>query len=773
MMGKAGSIRMGGVFVEIGADAKAFFATAGAVDKRLAKLGSFGVGAGLSTMFKTFNGISRSVENVGRSISGVGVKMAAMGAAVGAPLGMAIKQFASFDDAIRATAAVTGNLGPDGAAAMSMLTESARQLGATTSFTATEVANLMTELGRAGFSPTEINDMTGAVLDLSRATGTDATKSAGIMAATLRQFGLGAMDAAKAADVLTETANATFTSVEGLGESLKYAGPVAKSLGVSLEDTTAILGVLGNVGIQGSEAGTALRRLSVISAGAGEKLHDLFGVSNQDAAGQMKPLVQILDEINTATRDMPVGERTAKMAKAFGLLGITSANVLSQTAGGVVELADRLKSVDGVAAKTAKAMDSGLGGSMRLARSAVNDTAIEIGSALAPSLQTALAFIQDLANSITVFVKNNQQMVVDLAKTTALVIAGGLALAGLGAAITMVGGIIGAVLSPLGLLAAGIAALVIQSPELSAAFTTTFGEVKSIASETMTGIYDAISGGDLGGAMDIAMTGLMAAWLEGTGKLQTSFSEWSAKFLNQFTDLGTGIAVAVEGLGIDGLAASPSAFGAAPGLDQRGAVTPDELAALANKRARNISAMEASGKETIDKRLSGAKQFGADIADKTASAKSRLSSLTSKASLRRTLTSQADDLIASIGNAKSMDDLKSAADEFFALKSSGMLTAGQEKKYGESIDLAAEKLTPTGTSGVAQSAVAVKPPDKEQMQMAAMEAAGKQAEVAGTFSSVNLGGMGFGASLQQQQLDVLKGIKKNTDDIGDEGAVAA
>jgi TP901 family phage tail tape measure protein len=773
MMGKAGSIRMGGVFVEIGADAKAFFAMAGAVDKRLAKLGSFGVGAGLSSMFKTFNGISRSVENVGRSISGVGTKMAAMGAAVGVPVGLAIKQFASFDDAIRATAAVTGALGPDGAAALSMLTDSARRLGATTSFTATEVANLMTELGRAGFSPTEINDMTGAVLNLSRATGTDATKSASIMAATLRQFGLGASDAAKAADVLTETANATNSSVEGLGDSLKYAGPVASSLGVSLEDTTAILGVLANVGIQGSEAGTALRRLSVISAGSGEKLQDLFGVSNIDAAGGLKPLVQILDEINDVTKDMPVGERTAKMAKAFGLLGITSANVLSKTAGGVTELAERLKKVDGVAAKTAKAMDAGLGGSMRLAKAAVNDTAIEIGSALAPSLQTALAFIQDLANSITVFVKNNQQMVVDLAKTTALVIAGGLALAGLGAAITMVGGIIGAVLSPLGLLAAGIAALVIQSPELSAAFMTTFGEVKSIASETMTGIYDAISGGDLGGAMDIAMTGMMAAWLEGTGKLQTSFAEWSAKFLNQFTDLGTGIAVAVEGLGLDGLTASPSAFGAAPGLDQRGAVTPDEVASLANQRARNISAMEASGKDTIDKRLSGANQFAADIADKTSSTKSRLSSLTSKASLRRVLTSQADDLIASIGDAKSMGDLKSAADEFFALKSSGMLTGAQETKYGQAVDLAAEKLTPTATSGIVQSPVAVKPPDQEKIQMAAMDAAGKQAEVAGTFSSVNLGGMGFGATLQQQQLDVLKQIKSNTDEIGEEGAVAA
>jgi len=772
-MARAGSIRMGGVFVEIGAEAKSFFATAGAVEKRLSKLGSFGVGAGLSTMFKTFDGISRSVESVGRSISGVGVKMAAMGAAVSAPIGLAVKQFASFDDAIRATAAVTGALGPSGAVALSMLTESARQLGATTSFTATEVANLMTELGRAGFSPTEINDMTGAVLNLSRATGTDATKSAGIMSATLRQFGLGAMDAAKAADVLTETANATFTSVEGLGESLKYAGPVAKSLGVSLEDTTAILGVLGNVGIQGSEAGTALRRLSVISAGAGETLQKLFGVSNVDAAGQIKPLVQILDEINDVTRDMPVAERTAKMAKAFGLLGITSANVLSQTAGGVVELADRLKNVEGVAAKTAKEMDSGLGGSMRLARSAINDTAIEVGSALAPSLQTALAFIQDLANSITDFVKNNQQMVVDLAKTTALVIAGGLALAGLGAAITMVGGVIGAVLSPLGLLAAGIAALVVQTPELGAAFLTTFGEVKSTASETMTGIYDAISGGDLGGAMDIAMTGLMAAWLEGTGKLQSSFAEWSAKFLNGFTDLGTGIAVAVEGLGLSDFATTPQAYGAAPDYTKGSAATPEQMQAIADERARNISAMEASGRETIDKRLSGARQFSLDIADKTTSTKSRLSSLTSKARDRRIMTSQADELISSVGDAKSLDDLRAIADEFFALKSSGMLTASQEKKYGQSVDLAAEKLTPTATSGVVQTPAAVTPPDEEQIRMATMKAAGKQAEVAGTFSSANLGGMGFGSTLAQQQLDVLKQIKSNTDEFGDEGAVAA
>jgi TP901 family phage tail tape measure protein len=89
-------------------------------------------------------------------------------------------------------------------------------------------------------------------MNMARATGTDAALSAGIMSATLRQFKLGAEDATRVADVLTKTANSTFNTVESLGESMKYAGPVAHELGLSLEDTAAILGTLGNAGIQGS-----------------------------------------------------------------------------------------------------------------------------------------------------------------------------------------------------------------------------------------------------------------------------------------------------------------------------------------------------------------------------------------------------------------------------------------------------------------------------------------------------------------------------------------
>ena len=214
-MASASGIRMGKVFVEIGADPAKFF--------------------------RALKGVQRSIGRIGASMTSLGTRMALVGGAMAAPIALAARQFAQFDDAIRLTGAVSGATG----AGLQKLNDTARELGSTTSFTAVQVASLMTELGRAGFNPDEINAMTGAVLNLARATGTDATASAGIMAATLRQFTLGAGEAARVSDVLTKAANATFNTVEGLGESLKYAGPVAQSLGMSLEETVAVLGVLG------------------------------------------------------------------------------------------------------------------------------------------------------------------------------------------------------------------------------------------------------------------------------------------------------------------------------------------------------------------------------------------------------------------------------------------------------------------------------------------------------------------------------------------------
>lgn len=792
----ASAVRGGQVFVEIGGDARKLFAT--------------------------INKLGKNIGRVGSDIASVGTKMTGFGVAMAAPIALATRQFASFDDAIRMVAAVSGSSGAE----LQALNDTARRLGATTSFTAVEVANLMTELGRAGFDAGQIQAMTAAVLDLARATGTDATLASGIMAATLRQFGLGAEEATRAADVLTMTANATFNSVESLGESLKYAGPVAKSLGMSLEDTAAILGILGNVGIQGSEAGTALRRLSVISAGAGDDLQRIFGITNVDAGGGLKPLVQILDEIAQVTANMPVAERTAKMAEAFGLLGITSANVLSQAAGGVTELAERLQHAEGTAAKAAKEMDAGLGGSLRIALSAIEGTALAIGDALGPSLQSMVDFVGQAATALTRFVKENEALVISVAKGIAIFTAAGLALVGIGTALAVIGGAIAFITSPLGIIVAGVVGLG-AALELT---TGLFSGMAGIATTTFNGIYEAIVAGDLTGAMDILWAGLYAGWLSGTEKIMGAVDSWVAFFQNTFTYMvaniqntwdsmisgiaqvlttGTAVILGVVDNIVNGVMASFDAMVAAvrkswnyvqsfivrgydlakenskvdnemearrraressrPGIRGRMAQAAEANRDTARATQRQIDARNAAADATAAGRLGRNDELAAQRAAATQAAEDNLAGMTRGAALRRGLRGQADSAIASIENATSMAQLQEAADEFHALAATGQLAADQIERFQQAADAASERLEDTATVGGASATSGGT--DPEAMRRAAEAAAASQAQVAGTFSAAAVGQMAFGSSLAQQQLDATKKTNQILEEKLENGAV--
>lgn len=441
------------------------------------------------------------LNKFGSDMMAVGAKMVAMTAVIAAPIAFAVKTFSDFDDAMRAVGAVSQATADQ----LKSMTDVAKNLGATTSFTALQVAQLMTELGRAGFKPDQVNAMTGAVLDLARATGTDATLASGIMAASIRQFGLEATDAARVADVLTMGANATFNSVESLGEALKYAGPVAKNLGMSLEETVAILGTLGNVGIQGSEAGTALRRLGVISAATGEKLKSIFDISNVDAAGQLKPLVQIMDEIGKKIKDLPVAERVAKMNEAFGLLGITASSVLSETAMSTVELANSLKTADGTAAKAAKSMDSGLGGAFRIIMSAAEGLSIAIGEALAGSIKSVTETITRLISAATTWVGANQGVVITLTAMTFAAGAFGAALIATGVAAKVMAVGISAAMTVVGVVKSVMA--------IAAAAISMFGTVTTAVGTAMYVFSSSIAIANGLAAASAAIAGVLsAAW---------------------------------------------------------------------------------------------------------------------------------------------------------------------------------------------------------------------------------------------------------------------
>jgi TP901 family phage tail tape measure protein len=488
-----------------------------------------------SKLMKGLQDARQRLQSFGSEMQSAGRGLLGMSAAIIGPVGLATKIFADFDDAMRAVGAVTRSSESD----LAMLTETAMELGRTTSFTALQVGSLMIELGRAGFNPAEINEMTASVLNLSRATGTDATLSAGIMASTLRQFGLEAGQAGRVADVLTAAANGTFNTVEALGEAMKYAGPVSASLGMSLEETAAILGTLGNVGIQGSEAGTTLRRLSIISAAELEKMEKIFGRSLQNSAGEALPLIDMLSAIGESMNGIGQTERVSMMNEAFGLLGITGATVMAGTVASTKELITTLNNAHGAASETAKQMDAGLGGSFRILASAAEGVAIAVGKSVEGAFATAANITTVLFGEITKLVGENKSLVTGIVVAASAIGAIGAALLGTGLlasfAATAIGGLIGAMSFGAAIVGGFVAigsvlfslpgvismlgvALLSQMgvfQNFKNAFSTAFSGIWQTASSTFGLITTLLSDGQFAIAGQAAMIGLRIAMLQG------------------------------------------------------------------------------------------------------------------------------------------------------------------------------------------------------------------------------------------------------------------
>lgn len=440
MAASAGAVRAGSAFVEI-------FARDGAFQQAMSR-------------------IRTRMQTLGTQMRQVGTGMALGGAAIGAPMIMAVRQFAALDDAIRATAAAAG-VGEGGLAAMRA---SAQDLGLKFGMAADGVATLQVELARAfgdKLNPQQFTEVTESVLALAKASGTEGATAAAIMTSTLAQFGMGAGESARVADVLTLAANATLNSVEGLGEALKYVGPVAADAGMSLEDTVAVLGTLGNLGIQGSEAGTSMRRLLAITGAEAEKLKEIFGVSFLDAAGNVRPLVDTLGEVADATNGLASGDRIKRFNDAFGLLGITSARAIGKSAADTRQLQQQLQNATGTANQQAAFMEAGVGGAMRRLGSAIGNVAEAFGAALAPALLSAASILQGLASAMQTFIEQNPMLAnVAAGSAAALVafgaagIAGGIALQGLASGLRILQAalaLIPALFTPVGLAVAGLA----------------------------------------------------------------------------------------------------------------------------------------------------------------------------------------------------------------------------------------------------------------------------------------------------------------------------
>jgi len=249
------------VTVTLKADTKGVDKKLGKVDKSLKKTEKQAVKTGdamenaISNVSPRIGGLINQIKSVGTSF-----KALAVGAGVGAIAGLgalfvtATRKGAEFAKQMSTLEAVSGA----SAIEMEKMAESAKQLGATTQFTAKQVGELQTEFAKMGFTTDQILASTAATLDLAASMEVGLAQSAALAGSTVNAFGLEAEDTQRVVDVLAMSTSSSALDFDSLRESLKLAAPAAKATGRTIEETSAMLAVLADNGIKGSRAGTAL-----------------------------------------------------------------------------------------------------------------------------------------------------------------------------------------------------------------------------------------------------------------------------------------------------------------------------------------------------------------------------------------------------------------------------------------------------------------------------------------------------------------------------------
>lgn len=294
--------------------------------------------------------------------------------------------------------------------AMQQLTATARELGEKTMFSATQAGEAMTYLGMAGWNSQQIMAGMPGLLNLAAASGTDLARTADIVSDDLTAFGLGAEHAEHMADVFAKTSTKTNTNVEMLGETMKYAAPVAHAFGASLEETAALTGIMANSGIKASAAGTALRagflRLAGTSAKSTKAIEEMglslseataqqeearaalasLGIAMDDTNGPRK-MGAIVRDLADKTKDMSKEQRLATLATIFGTNAASAwVAVIDQGPDALDQLTKELENSDGAAAAMAETMQNNARGAMVRLQSASESVAISIGSTMLPTL---------------------------------------------------------------------------------------------------------------------------------------------------------------------------------------------------------------------------------------------------------------------------------------------------------------------------------------------------------------------------------------------------
>lgn len=282
------------------------------------------------------------------------------------------------------------------------LRDKAREMGATTQFSASEAAEALTYMAMAGWKDQDMINGLDGVMNLAAASGEDLATTSDIVTDAITAFGLTAKDSAHFADVLAAASSNSNTNVALMGETFKYAAPIAGTLGYSVEDTAVAIGLMANNGIKGSQAGTALRTGLTRLASPTKQVEEgmaMLGLSIEDVQGLS--LDETLRVFRSAFSDLDGTQQAQAASLIFGqqamsgMLGIINTSEDDYNA-----LSNAINNADGSAENMAKTMQDNLGGKIKILKSALEELAISFGDLLMPKLKEVVDGITDFVNKL-------------------------------------------------------------------------------------------------------------------------------------------------------------------------------------------------------------------------------------------------------------------------------------------------------------------------------------------------------------------------------------
>lgn len=358
-----------------------------------------------------------------------------------------------------------------------MLREQARELGATTAFTANQVAQGQAFYAMAGFKPEQIKNAMPGTLAMSLAGDIDLGTTADIGSNILTGFGLSSDEMSRVSDTLVGVFTRANVNLAMLGDTMKYVAPPASSLGVDLETTAAAAGKLGDAGIQASTAGTSLKsifgRLAAPTSEVSKALKEI-NLKTTDSKGNFREFTEILVELDKKTKGMGNAQRAGLFKKLAGEEAFSSLMVLADQAstGSLQKLIAELKASKGEAQKVAGTMTDNLSGDMKNLQSAWEDLGIQIFDGIDSPLRQISQSITRVISKVGVWMKENPE----LAKTLTMI---GLAIAGI---ITTLGILSLSIAAMLGPLAAAKLSLSILGIKGGSALTLLLKPIKLLGS---------------------------------------------------------------------------------------------------------------------------------------------------------------------------------------------------------------------------------------------------------------------------------------------------